>query len=339
MRVDGAYNALDVYYFESGGYMVITPISVRWSGDVKQSARKAVITIANTADGLKRLLTYKNGRTIVIKEDGAEIFRGTVFSCDYDSNGNVNLTVYDPLTYLARNEDTRIFRNMKASAIARQLCDNFGVKVGSIADTGYVIPKLILRNKTIWDMIITALTVTKEQTGKRFFVYGAGGKLNLVERKTQTVRWVIEKKANLLTAHRIVSIEDIATQVKITGTTKDDTEISVTTRNASAVSEFGLIQNIEDIGYDATQSSITQRANTLLKDKAKQKEDMDVSALGISEVISGRAIYAYDELSGIYGGCYVQSDEHTFENGKHTMNLRLSWTDELPTIKYEPPKE
>ena len=47
-------------------------------------------------------------------------------------------------------------------------------------------------------MIITALTETRKQSGKKFVTRVKNGNLELIEKLTQTVQWVIEEGVNLL---------------------------------------------------------------------------------------------------------------------------------------------
>jgi len=322
-----------------GTYIDSLVKSVTWSGDIAQASRKLTVKLSNTLDGRTQALKFEHGKELRFISDNVELFVGPVFSFDIDHRGQMSVTAYDENTYLTRNQDTRIFRGKTASGIVKQLCSEFGIPTGTIADTGYVIPKLILRDKTLWEMMITALTYTRKQTGRRFFISSRGGKLHLLERKDQAVRFVIENGVNLLSASYSQSIEDMRTQVKVIGGDPEKKPITITVKSADLVKRFGIMQHLENVDSDLTPSQIKQRANQLLTDLGTIDDDATVEALGIDEVYAGKAIYVFEPMTGITGSYYVQADTHMYEGGLHTMSLTLSATDELPELQYEEPVE
>ncbi|WP_232696182.1 XkdQ/YqbQ family protein [Brevibacillus daliensis] len=313
--------------------------SANWSGDITGPARKLDVSLVNTTDGRRKAFPIELGKELRLYSDGKELFRGLSFTHQIDDRGNMSVTAYDDNIYLTKNQDTQIFRNMTASAIVKKLCGEFGVPVGQIDDTGYVIPKLVLRDKTLWDMMITALTVTQKQTGRRYFICSKEGKLHLLARKEQPVRWVLENGVNLLSASYSQSIEDMRTQVKVIGGDEKKKQYVAVVKNEELIKRFGIMQHLENADNDATKSQVEQLAKQLLKDLGTINDDASIEALGISEVYAGTGVYVQESMTEIIGGYYVSVDSHTFEGAKHTMSLTLSATDDLPTIEYEPPPE
>ncbi|WP_232425916.1 hypothetical protein [Brevibacillus borstelensis] len=251
----------------------------------------------------------------------------------------MNVVAYDENTYLTRSTDTRKFTKIKASQIVKQLCDEFGISTGEIADTGYVIPKLILRDKTLWEMMVIALTYTQKQTGRRFFITSREGRLHLLERKEQLVRWLLENGRNITGAAYSQSIEDMRTQVKVIGGDSEKKPIVATVKDDALIKRFGVTQHLERVDSDMTRSQIEQRAKQLLVELGTIDDNAQVDALGNAEVTAGTAIYARESMTGLIGGFYVTADTHTFANGNHMMSLTLSATDQLPRMEYEPPPE
>lgn len=321
------------------GTELTTVTSVTWSGDIKQAARKIDVRLRNTADGRNQTQKFEHGRELRLLNDGKELFRGVLFAFNVNARGDTTLTAYDENTYLTRNKDTRVLRNLTASAIIRQLCAEFGIPTGEIADTGYVIPKLILRDKTIWDMMITALTVTQKQTGRRYFIISHEGKLNLLARKEQAVRWVIENGVNLIGASYSQSIEDMRTQIKVIGGDPEKKPLVAVAKNDALIKRYGTMQHLENVDSDMTASQIRQLAEQRLKDLGTIDDEASVESLGIDEVTAGTGVYVRESMTGLFGGYYVTADTHTWEGGTYRMNLTLSATDELPTLEYDEPPE
>lgn len=311
---------------------------VTWSGDVTQAARKLEVSFVNTTDGRTQVRRIEHGKELRFLYNGSELFRGVVFVHRIQDSGMMTVTAYDENTYLTRNYDTRKFTGMTASAIVKRLCNDFAIETGTIADTGYVIPKLVLRDKSIWDMMITALTYSRKQTGRRFFIYSREGKLHLSERKDAVVRWVLENGRNITSASYSQSIEDMRTQVKVIGGDPEKKPIIATVKNDALIQRFGIMQHLENVDPDMTRSQVEQRAKQLLDELGTIEDDAQVQALGNPEVTSGSAVYVRESMTGIVGGFYISNDSHTFANGSHTMSVTLSATDDLPTMEYEEAK-
>lgn len=313
--------------------------SVKWSGDIMQASRKLQVQLHNTLDGKKRAVNVQNGQLLTLVVDQKEVFRGGIFVNDIKANGQHSLSAYDDNIYLTKNKDTKIFRNLKASQIIQKVCAEFGIATGTIEDTGFIIPKLILRDKTLWDMFITALTVTRKHTGRRYYLSSKQGKLHLLSRKTQTTFWVLENGTNILDASYSQSIEETKTQVKVMTNETDEKKspIIAKVKNDALIKKFGIMQHLESVDRDMKKSEIQQLAKQLLKDLGTIDDVATVDALGNVQVYAGTGVKVKESMTGIIGGYYVATDEHTFENGNHLMNVQLSATDELPSLDYEEP--
>lgn len=314
----------------------IEPIvkSVKWAGDSSLPYRELTLSLINTTDDAEQVIRFELGKEIRFYIDDVGLFRGVIFSYSIDDSGNTTLTAYDENVYLTKNSDTRKFTKMTASAIVKDICTAFGIPTGSIADTGYVIPRMIMRETDLWSMIVTALNETRKQNGRKFRVYAAGGKLYLSEKKDTVVRWMLEDGVNILTAERSQSIDDLRTSVKIIGGDDEDKPISVTEKNSTLAVKYGTMQHVERADSKLNKSQIQQLAKQRLKELGQVAEEVTVEALGNFEVISGVAVYAFESMTGIAGGYYVTADTHTFEDGVHRMDVTLSRTDDLPDLGY-----
>lgn len=314
----------------------ITPLvtSVEWSGHSEKFNRQLDVSVKNTLDGRKQVVKFANGKAIRFYNDSKLLFVGVVFTWDASTTGEVTVTAYDENVYLAKSNDVRKFTNMKASDIARRLCKDFGIPVGTIADTGYVIPKLIMRDKSLSDILLYALTLTRKQTGKRFFISNRAGKFYLTSAKSQTSKYLIEAGTNIIDASYSQSIEETITQVKVIGGKKDVHTVKL--KNADLAKKYGVMQAVEIMEEKSTKSQVEQRAKTLLKERGIIDDQANVEALGIDDVITGTAIYVREPMTGITGGYYVTSDSHRYDgNGTHTMSLEISHTYDLPKIEIE----
>lgn len=322
--------------------VVLDPIvtSVQWSGDVTLPYRTLSVSLANTIDGTKRVVPIELGREIRLYVDGVEQFRGIIFAHNIDDHGQMNVTAYDENVYLTKNMDTlRFASGTTASGIIRQICSTFGIPTGTIADTGLKLQKLILRDKPLWEMIVIALTETRKQNGRRFFVYADKGKLNVDERKGKVVEWLLEDGVNIVSSSYSQSIEDMKTQVKVLGGDQDKKPLVATLKNDALIAKYGIMQHLENADSELKQSQLQQLARQLLADLGKITDIASVEALGIVDVIAGSAVYVKESMTGIVGAYYVSTDTHVWENGVHKMSLSLSATDDLPKMEYDEPAQ
>lgn len=311
-------------------------ISVRWSGDIMQAARKLEVELNNTIYGKVRAISIQEGAEITFIYRGTTLFRGVLFSDRINHKGNHVFTAYDENTYLVRNTDTVKVLNQTASTVIRQLCGKFGIATGTIQDTGYVIPRMILRDMNLWEMFVTMLTTTRKMNGRTFAISCENGLLCVRERKTNTVQWVLENEVNLLSAEYSRSIEDTRTQVKVMGEDKYKKEVSTVVSNGAMKALYGTMQHLENVSAETTQDAVNTRAKELLAQLATIDDDAEVEALGKPDVIAGKAVYVKESMTGIIGSYYVSTDAHDFRGNFHVMKVTLSATDELPMMEYNP---
>ncbi|QIZ66697.1 XkdQ/YqbQ family protein [Geobacillus subterraneus] len=307
--------------------------SVEWSGDLHQVARTLKITLHNTTNGVSPLLSFQKGKPVRFFDD-KELFRGLLFATGKNEAGEGLLTCYDPNIYLVKNADTIKFTKKKASEMAKYICSLYKIPVGTIADTGYVIPKHIFREKPLAEMLFTALTTTRKHTGRRFFISNHLGKFTLTEMKVPSAKLIIESGRNLLSLSVNESIEETKTKVKVIGGT-DKKPVTVTVQNNSLVKQYGVMQHVERADEKLNKAQLQKLANQLLKEMGKVATDMSLESLGINEITSGSVIQVYNKMTGINGTYYVNSDTHHYENGVHTMSLTISSSPNLAEVAYE----
>lgn len=305
--------------------------SVSLSGDTSKFNRTLTLKMIATEDGRKRSLTINEGEPISFRYDGVLRFVGVIFAYEISSDGSLSVTAHDSNIYFAKSNDTRIFVNKKASDIIRILATDFGVIIGNIADTGYVIPYLRLSNQTLYDMILKALTITRRQTNKRFFVGNKGGKLTLTEGVSNT-KYLFKDGENLISASYSRSIEDTKTQVKVIGG-KEGKGTTVIAKDDAKRKKYGVLQALEEMDEKATPAQVKQRAQALLKEQSVVSEQLSVEVLGVPEVDVGTPVYIVNGMTSTNGGYYVTSVDHEYSAGLHTMSLELTRTYDLPSIE------
>lgn len=310
--------------------------SMSWGGSVKEAAR----TLDFECTKVDGKTDFPDGSVVIVYEatTDKELMRYIITKKSKTrSSTTIKYTARDIRWWLTRSKMDKKFENMTASSIFSDICKSLGIETGEVQDTGAKFEALHFIKKSPWDMIVTALTETRKKNGRKFVTMAKEGKLELIEKLTQTKKWVIEEGVNLLDATYEESIESMYTQVKVVGKDKDGHEITAVTKNEEMQKLYGVMQEHIDQSEELTQAEANEIAAQKLKELAVLEKSGTVKTFGLDEVQAGNAIYVIDKETGLVGGFYVQADSHKYSGGYHEMTLTLAWTDELPAIEYEAP--
>ncbi|MEW4281760.1 lysozyme family protein [Priestia megaterium] len=166
-----------------------------------------------------------------------------------------------------------------------------------------------------------------------------GGYLHLVERKEQLTRMYIEDGANLIGATYSTNMDDVKTQVSLTGG-DEDKPIHAFAVDTNAKNVYGTMQHYEHVSEITNEKKLQALAKSMLPKINKPEQEFNLEALGIENVISGTSILVRESMTQISGAFYVITDAHNFSpDGYHTMSLTLSRTFDIAEEDYEPPEE
>lgn len=301
--------------------------SIRWGGDIRQAARKLEVDFAVSRDVKIPKYNVPLGSLLLLSSNDVELLRGVAFDNQKSTNGTYTAVSYDHLIYLLRSQGTYIFRGVSADNILRKLCSDFGVPVGNIPDTGVVLNKLVLRGMTIYDMCVIALTETTKLNGKKYMLRMREGKLDLIEKSRQAVRWLISEGSNLISASYSESLNDMKNKILIVG---DKDQIIAQVQDDNLIKMYGILQGLKQES-DITSGEAQTMAANLLKELGKITRLAGLECLGIDDVEAGTAIEVKESITGLTGTFYVDTDDHTIQNGSHTMSLKLNWSDVVDT--------
>lgn len=301
--------------------------SIEWSGKKYGAARSLKVPLAAKNSKGELIFYPTEGDNVFFYHNKQELFRGNIITRDINKDGIINITAYDVMRYLLENEDTLRIKDEKASDFINRVCKLFGIPVGDIVDTNYVIKSYSFEDKNLYDMFMIALEITRKQTGIRYYLYASKGRVQLIKRIQQSQLWVLESGVNILDFTYSSSMENMATQVKLV---KDNLIATVSDANMKKI--YGTLQHFETISEDLTKAQLQQRAKTLLKQLARISKHFGLEVLGIPDVIAGGAVHVMENMTKTKGIFYVEEDIHRFEGAAHTMSLKLEYTDELPEV-------
>lgn len=268
-------------------------------------------------------LSFGEGNPVSFKVDGKPVFYGFVFKKSRTRDGIISVTAYDQLRYL-KNKDTVVETGKKASELLALLAGSFGLNLGTVEDTGHIIPSIVEENETLFDMIQNALDETVTATGKLYCLFDDFGKLSLRDVSSMKTSILIED--DTAEDFDYTSTIDGETYNKIKLTYDNDEtgkrEVYIA-QNSKHMNDWGVLQY-----YESLQNSLgaAEKADALLKYYDLKTRSLTVNGVfGDLSARAGTSVGVHLNLGDIITQNYmmIESATHTFDNAGHRMDLQL----------------
>lgn len=270
-------------------------------------------------------LSFQEGDPCRFSVDGTPVFYGFVFEKSRKgSNPDViKVTVYDQLYYL-KNKDTYVYEKKTATEVVKMIAEDFQLNVGTLENTGHIIPSRVEDNQTMFDIIQTALDETLKATGQMFVLYDVAGKLTLKDIGSMKLNMLIDDE----TAGDYDYKSSIASQtydkIKLSFENKDTGKREIYIAQDSAhINQWGVLQYYEKLDSAANGKAMADALLGLYNTKTRTLKLQDV--LGDIRVRGGSLLVTMLGLGDINVSSYlmVEQVKHTFRDGQHLMDLKM----------------
>lgn len=272
---------------------------------------------------------FTEGDQVCFYYDENLIFVGYVFTKSCSRDHHIKVTAYDQLRYF-KNKFSYVFEKKRADQILRALCNDFNLEVGSIANTGYVIPAIAEENSTAFDIVLKVLEDTLTNTGNMFVLYDDAGKITLRNSASMVNNTLIDDE----TAENFDYSSSIDSQTynNITLYYKDDdNKITLyNAGNAAKTSQWGMLRYFE---ATTIPTSAQSKANKLLDLYCRKTRTLTIkNAFGVTSVRPGCLVPVRLDLGDIQTNNYMMVEKaiHKFKKDYYTMELTLegAWEDD-----------
>ena len=297
---------------------VVESVSIEWERQGQPG--KLTADIVKTPG-----LSFQEGDPCRFSVDGTPIFYGFVFEKARKGSMDqvITITVYDQLYYL-KNKDTYVYSNKTAAAVIRMIAEDFQLNVGALSDTGYTIASRVEDNKTLFDIIQTALDETLKATSQMYVLYDDVGKL--------TLKNIGDMKLGLLVDNETAGDFDYKTsiasqtydKVKLSYENKDTGKREIfIAQDGSSINQWGVLQYYEKIDSTANAKAMADALLSLYNTKTRTLKLKDV--LGDVRVRAGTMLVVMLGLGDMNLSSYlmVEQVKHTFSNEQHVMDLNM----------------
>ncbi len=295
---------------------------IKWTGRRGSAARSITARFIDDPNQPRADIDVRKGDQCIFSWKSEELFRGMFMKQDQSNTKVLSATAYDNGIYLANNRDTFNYANITAGNVFLDCCNRYGLKYGEIADTKHVIPELVKPKTAAWDAIGESLSLTFEHTGVRYYVSSSRGILNLYERRRNILQWVLEPGVNIIDWKVSCSIDKVKTRIKMIS---KEGAVVAEAKDEELEKYIGIFQDVESPEEDENEAQLTERVQKTLKEKKDPTVTINVTALGIPEIIAGVGVYTILPDVGLANTFYVEEDTHTFDGNNDTMKLKLSY--------------
>lgn len=304
---------------ETGDAHDITTLVKSASWKTKRAGSPAQLSLTLVADPAVEIT---EGGIVTLTEDGTGLFYGYVFKHSRTESEEVSITAYDQMRYL-KSKDTYVFTGQTADQITTQICADFGIKVGALEPTGYVIPSMVEDGQTLFDIILGALDLTLVNTGKMYCLWDDFGSLRISDVAASAIGLMVGD-GSLATGYTYQSDidSDTANKVKLVRDNKETGKRDVwIVMDSSTQKRWGVLQHYEKVAEERSSAQVEAMADSLLELKNRPKKSLSINGLSDLSIRAGRSILVSIADVGISGWYIV--DECTHDLIKETMTLKV----------------
>ena len=305
---------------ENGQVLIPLVTSLEWTTERKGSCGVLEFEV------LKEEIEFTEGNRVSVKYKDVPFFLGYIFKRSRTKSGKIKVTAYDQLRYL-KNKDTYIFKNVTATEIIKRIAEDFKLEVGELEDTGFKIEKRIEDNKTLFDMILYALSETLYNTKKQYILYDDYGKLTLKEDEKMRIFDLILDDKSATDYKYGTSIDDKTyNQIKLMRVNKKSkTREIYMVKDPYNIKSWGILQYFEKVDENKmTEAKTKEKVESLLKlyNHKRRTFSMD-NIFGDIRVRGGSSMMIQLDVGDIKVQNYMIVDKvkHIFKYQRHTMDI------------------
>ncbi len=266
------------------------------------------------------------GSSVLFSVDGQEVFFGYIFKTTRNRDGEVSYIAYDQLRYLKANA-SYVFEAMSLEQIITRIAADFGLKVGTLAETGYAFPCLIKENTSCLDIIYGALAEVIYRTGKIFVFYDLNGYLTLTEVKDMLVTTLLGDKSLVTEYNYTKDIDsDTYNRIKLVKPNESTGRTDVYMyEDTSTQEKWGLLQYYDQVDENMNEAQIEEMCKAYLQYYNRVLQTITLESIGVLGVRAGSIlpvrIAAIKELKETRL-LLAEKVTHTFD-GAHSMSVEV----------------
>jgi hypothetical protein len=275
-------------------------------------------------------LRFQKGDIAVLIVDGVTMFRGRVTKSGRKKQRIIEVTCHDQILTLVRNKETYVYENKTAAEVVRMIAGDFGLNLGSIADTGFKIPFRVEDIQALLDIIYVAFDLTVINTGNLFVLYDDAGSLTLKNIRDMRINKLISSEETLIDFDYTEDISDSTyNKIKLVRdneeTGRRDVFIEMDSDN---IRKWGRFQLHEKVSDNLTEGEVIRLAQRKLALHNKVKKQLKLKEKNADPRIRGgnSLLVQIPDLEDINLSHWlvVEKCVHIIKNSQHSMELDMA---------------
>lgn len=312
-----------IYNAESNTMYDYAPITEKITHTTNRNGSAGKLTFSYLQE---KPINLTEGAKVQFYADGKEMFLGFVFVSEQDRWGVVSVTAYDQLRYL-KSAASYSIEGKKLNEIIQQIATDMQLQVGTLEDTGYIIPTLTKESTECLDIIEYGLMLTQYNTGRTFVFYDNFGKLCLTEAKN-LMSDILIGNGSIVTDYTYKSDIDSDTynQVKLVRPNKETGQgDTYNFSDSTTIKKWGLLQKYVKVDENLNEAQINEQGNIMMAYYDRVLKTISVDGVGGVPGLKAGAMakFKIKDVPELSSGMFLLLDKvkHTFSNGEHTMSL------------------
>ena len=298
-------------------YQPIVEEGIQWTTERTGSPSTLKFTVIKD-----ETIAFQEGDPVRLKVDDKNVFYGFIFTKKRNKDHHIEVTAYDQLRYL-KNKDTYVYENKTASQLIQMIADDFGLNLGTIEATKYVIPSRVEDNQSLFDIIQNALDLEVQNKGELFCLYDDFGKLTLKNIASMKLDLLIDQDTAEDFDYSSSIDQSTYNKIKLTYDNEETGEREVYIAQDSANQNWGVLQFYEKLQKGENGKT---KADALLELYNKKTRNLKVNdCFGDVRCRAGSMVIVQLYLGDMSTSNYllVEKATHTFKNNQHLMSLNL----------------
>jgi hypothetical protein len=266
---------------------------------------------------------FTEGNPVRLRVGGQNVFYGFVFTKRRDKQDIIDVTAYDQTRYL-KNKDTFVYSNKTASDVIRMIASEFRLNLGTIENTGFIIPSRVEDNQTMFDVIYNALDLTLTNRGEMYVLYDDFGRLSLKALERMKVPILIDEETGENFDYSSSIDNDTYNRIKLSRENEETGRRDVyIAQDGANMNAWGVLQLFDTL-QEGENGKI--KADALLSLYNNKTRKLQITrAMGDVRVRGGSMPVINLNLGdmSLRNHLLVEKAVHTFNESEHWMNLTM----------------
>ncbi|MBD2846187.1 hypothetical protein IDH44_13355 [Paenibacillus sp. IB182496] len=310
----------------SGGIWDLSQLVSELSWKTSRIGRPASLefTLLQQPHTVTNRFRCENGYIVRLRVDERDLFYGYVFSVSGGKSEDMRVLAYDQVRYLMTS-DTYVLSDVTATEVVQRIATDFELQLGRLDDTGYRIPTMVEDGQKLLDVICKALDLTLIHSGRNFVFFDDFGELTIRNIEELETDFYLGADS-LLYDYDYESSIDSSTynRIKLYRDNKESGKRELyIVQDSATIARWGLLQLYESVDENRNEAQIKELLDTYITLRNRESRTIKLRAIGDTRLRAGCYVPVILERYDLNQPFLVEECTHSFEPGKHTMNLEL----------------